>query len=112
MDRRSVLDPPTDTLVRLAELVLHLNCFEFDGCFFQQVRGVSMGTKFGPTYACICMGFKRWWRELRAICVGFKVVPFKTHTNTAIHYQNLLKPMHSTADRHRPERDSHGLAIS
>ena len=48
--------PPTHTLVRLAELVLTLNTFEFDGTIFEQVSGVAMGTKMGPSYACLFMG--------------------------------------------------------
>ncbi|XP_070194281.1 uncharacterized protein [Littorina saxatilis] len=48
--------PPTTTLVRLAELVLTLNTFEFDGQIFEQISGVAMGTKMGPSYACLFMG--------------------------------------------------------
>ena len=48
--------PPTSTLLRLAELVLTLNTFEFDGTIFEQVSGVAMGTKMGPSYACLFMG--------------------------------------------------------
>ena len=57
LDNRSSLDPPTDTLIRLSELVLTLNSFEFDGEFFHQISGVAMGTKMGPSYACLFMGF-------------------------------------------------------
>ena len=46
----------TSTLIRLAELVLTLNSFEFDGHFFDQISGVAMGTKMGPSYACLFMG--------------------------------------------------------
>ena len=48
--------PPTHTLLRLAELVLTLNTFEFDGSIFEQISGVAMGTKMGPSYACLFMG--------------------------------------------------------
>ena len=41
----------TDTLVRLTELVLTLNSFEFAGEFFDQISGVAMGTKMGPSNA-------------------------------------------------------------
>ncbi|KAI8781018.1 E3 ubiquitin-protein ligase XIAP X8 [Biomphalaria glabrata] len=47
----------TDILVRLTELVLNLNSFEFNGQFFDQISGVAMGTAFGPSYACLFMGF-------------------------------------------------------
>ena len=57
LDSRSSLDPPTSTLIRLAELVLTLNSFEFNGEFFHQISGVAMGTKMGPSYACLFMGY-------------------------------------------------------
>ena len=44
LDLRPEKQPPTHTLVRLAELVLTLNCFDFDGNYYQQVGGVAMGT--------------------------------------------------------------------
>jgi hypothetical protein len=47
----------TDTLIRLTELVLNLNTFEFNGNFFEQVSGVGLGTKMGPRYACLFMGY-------------------------------------------------------
>ena len=48
--------PPTATLDRLAELVLTLNTFDFDGQVFNQISGVAMGTKMEPSYACLFMG--------------------------------------------------------
>ena len=56
LNRRSESDPPTHTLLRLAELVLTMNTFEFDGTFYRQTSGVAMGTKMGPSYACLFMG--------------------------------------------------------
>ena len=56
-DLRPEKQPPTHTLVRLAELVLYLNCFDFDGNYYQQVGGVAMGTKMGPNYACLFVGY-------------------------------------------------------
>ena len=58
LDRRphNHKQPPTHTLVRLAELVLTLNTFEFDGTIFEQISGIAMGTKMGPSYACLFMG--------------------------------------------------------
>ena len=47
-DQRTVKEPSTDTLLRLAELVLTLNCFTFFGEIFKQINGVAMGTKMGP----------------------------------------------------------------
>ena len=56
LEKRSDQTPPTDTIIRLAELVLTLNHFEFNDEFFTQIRGVSMGTRMGPSYACLFMG--------------------------------------------------------
>ena len=56
LEQRPTPDPPTDTLIRLAELVLTLNTFEFNGNYYQQIKGVAMGTKMGPSYACLFMG--------------------------------------------------------
>ena len=57
LNLRPLQHPPTDTLVRLAELVLNLNSFEFDNQHYQQVGGVAMGTKMGPNYACLFVGY-------------------------------------------------------
>lgn len=57
LDQRQNPFISTDTLVRLTELVLNLNTFEFNGNFFEQVSGVAMGTKMGPSYACFFMGY-------------------------------------------------------
>ena len=42
LDKREVKDPPTDTLVRMAEWVLTLNTFEFNGEYYKQVGGLAM----------------------------------------------------------------------
>ena len=57
LDKRPVLDPPTVTLTRLAELVLTLNAFSFNNEFYHQVGGVAMGSKMGPNYACLFVGY-------------------------------------------------------
>ena len=56
-DQRTVKEPSTDTLLRLAELVLTLNCFTFSGEIFKQLNGVAMGTKMGPNYANLFVGY-------------------------------------------------------
>ena len=48
--------PPTHSLVCLAELVLTLNTFSFNGEYYQQTGGVAMGSCFGPNYACLFVG--------------------------------------------------------
>ena len=57
LKKRPALDPPTSTLIRLAELVLTLNAFAFNGDFYQQNGGVAMGSKMGPNYACLLVGY-------------------------------------------------------
>ena len=57
LNKRPVLDPPTSTLTRLAELVLTLNAFTLNGDFYQQIGGVAMGSKMGPNYACLFVGY-------------------------------------------------------
>ena len=56
LNKRTTLHPPTDTLIRLAELVLNKNTFSFKGEAFSQMSGIAMGTKMGPSYACLFMG--------------------------------------------------------
>ena len=55
-DRRTTTEPSTSTLLRLAELVLTLNCFSFDDQYFKQTNGVAMGTRMGPSYANLFVG--------------------------------------------------------
>ena len=56
LNKRATPDPPTDTLIRLAELVLNKNTFSFRDEVFSQMSGVARGTKMGPSYACLFMG--------------------------------------------------------
>jgi len=50
-------DGISETLLRLAELVLALNWFSFGDNFFKQTNGVAMGTKMGPSYTNLFVGF-------------------------------------------------------
>ena len=56
-DQRTVKEPSSETLLRLAELVLTLNCFSFAGNHYKQINGVAMGTKMGPSYANPFVGY-------------------------------------------------------
>ena len=49
--------PSSETLLRLAELVLTLNRFSFGDNYYKQINGVAMGTKMGPSYANLFVGF-------------------------------------------------------
>ena len=42
-DHRTVKEPSSETLLRLAELVLTLNCFSFGGNYYKQTNGVAVG---------------------------------------------------------------------
>ena len=56
-DQRANKQPSTGTLVRLTELVLTLNCFSLSDNYYKQINGVAMGTKMGPSYANLFVGF-------------------------------------------------------
>ena len=56
-DLRTVKEPSSETLLRLAELVLTLNCFSFADSYYKQINGVAMGTKMGPSYANLFVGY-------------------------------------------------------
>ena len=57
LDQRTVKEPSTHTLVRLAELVLTLNAFSFDDQHYRQIGGVAMGSRMGPNYVCLFVGY-------------------------------------------------------
>ena len=58
-DLRTVKKPSSETLLRLAELVLTLNCFSFAGSYYKQINGVAMpgAPKMGPSYANLFVGY-------------------------------------------------------
>ena len=58
----SYKEQSSETLLRLAELVLTLNYFPFAGTYYKQVNGVAMGTRVGtyasrPSYANRFVGY-------------------------------------------------------
>ena len=55
LNQRKDMSIPTQTLVRLEELVLTNNCMEFNGKFYSQIGGTMMGTPFGVEYSCLFM---------------------------------------------------------
>ena len=56
-NQRPIKKPSSETLLRLAELVLTLNCFSFGDNYCKQIIRVAMGTKMGPSYANLFVGF-------------------------------------------------------
>lgn len=57
VDKREIFKPPTDTLLRLAELVLTLNTFEFNGGFYKQTGEVAMSSRLGPNDTYLFVGY-------------------------------------------------------
>ena len=57
LDQRTVKEPSSETLLRLAELFLTLNCFSFAGNYYKQINGVAIGTKMEPSYANLFVGY-------------------------------------------------------
>ena len=51
LNKHPVLEPPTSTLTRLAELILTLSVFSFNQQYYCQVGGEAMGSRMGPNYA-------------------------------------------------------------
>ncbi|XP_068129502.1 extracellular calcium-sensing receptor-like [Hyperolius riggenbachi] len=49
-------------VAELLEFILGFNCFSFDGLFYQQIRGTSMGAACAPAYANLHLGF--WERSI------------------------------------------------
>ena len=41
----------------MSELVLTLNSFSFADSYYKQINGVAMGTKMGPSYANLFVGY-------------------------------------------------------
>ena len=56
-NQRLIKKPSSETLLRLAELVLTLTCCSFGVNYYKQINGVAMGTKMGPSYANLFVGF-------------------------------------------------------
>ena len=57
------------TLVRLAELVLTLNAFSSHDQHYRKIGGVAMGSKMGPNYACLFVGYIK--ERIRSVYTGF-----------------------------------------
>ena len=69
LDKRDIKEPATFTLTRLAELVLTLNSFYFNNEYYRQLGGVAMGSRMGPNYACLFVGYVE--QQIREQYTGF-----------------------------------------
>ena len=56
--QRSDPEPPTNTLIRLAELVLQKKFFSFNVSFYVQKSGVAMGSNLGHSFACLFVSYQ------------------------------------------------------
>eukprot|EP00794_Sanderia_malayensis_P002763 gene2763-3196_t len=104
LEKRPNDNPPANTLLRLAELVLNDNIFSFDDKYYLQESGVAMGSKLGPSYACLFVGhqeqlifntyngpipclFERYMDDI----IGATSLPLEDIHNF-IHYTNSFHP--------------------
>eukprot|EP00061_Rhincodon_typus_P003333 g19829.t1 len=53
LSRRLNQSPSTDNLIRFTEFILTLNNFSFNSSHFLHTKEVAMGTRIGPSYACL-----------------------------------------------------------
>ena len=56
LNTRQVLQPPTEDVIHLINLILTKNSFVFEGEHYLQIHGTAMGTQMAPSYANIFMG--------------------------------------------------------
>ena len=56
-DQRTIKEPSSETLLPLAGLLFTLNCFSFADNYYKQVNVVAMGTKMGPSYVNLFVGY-------------------------------------------------------
>ncbi|XP_069110165.1 uncharacterized protein [Argopecten irradians] len=104
LDAAKQSKPPTWILLRFLHLILTKNCFEFDGKFYLQTQGTSMGTKCAPNYAIIFMDQLEqkflsqqttkpliWWRFIDDI---FMI--WTHHRNALSAFMERLNQFHKT----------------
>ena len=56
-NRLAINKPSSETLLRLGKLVLTRDYFSFGDSHYKQINGVAMGTKMGPGYTNLFVGF-------------------------------------------------------
>ncbi|KAJ8046455.1 hypothetical protein HOLleu_05127 [Holothuria leucospilota] len=82
LDQRQDPNIPTTTFLRLTELVLTQNCFQFNGRFLRQIKGVAMGTKLGPSVACLTMG--HFEEQMFSRYTGIKPILYKRYIDDIV----------------------------
>ncbi|KAJ8038351.1 putative indole-3-acetic acid-amido synthetase GH3.8 [Holothuria leucospilota] len=86
----SVLSPLVSTLPSFIQdtshflrISPHTNCFQFNGRFFRQIKGAAMGTKLGPSVACLTMG--HFEEQMFSRYTGIKPILYKGNVETLCH---------------------------
>ena len=92
-DLRTVKEPSSETLLRLAELVLTLNCFSFADSYSKQINGVALGTKMGPSYANLFVGYIEHKFSINTMALNLNSI---VATLTTVSAPLLLPEMNST----------------
>ena len=67
LDKRDIKEPSTESTP--TRLVLTLNSFSFNNEFYRQLGGVAMGSKMGPKYTCLFVGYVE--QQIREQYTGF-----------------------------------------
>ena len=55
-DRRGAVKPKNISIIKMLEMVLKRNNFQFNGNHYLQVGGTAIGTKAAPSFAILYMG--------------------------------------------------------
>ena len=86
-----VKEPSSETLLRLVELVLTFNCFLFGGNYYKQTNGVAMGTKMGPSYANLFVGFiERLYGRSIDDCIGATSSGYQRGVHSIYNHRQFL----------------------
>lgn len=94
---------PDNALIKLLEINLTRNDFEFDGKYFLQIKGTAMGKKFAPAYADIFMA--EWETAALEKCIK-KTLHYYRYLDDIwgiwTHTEEEFKTFFSTLNNHNP----------
>ena len=103
LENRNYEDIPTKNFLKMAEILLKNNWFEFNSSVFQQNLGTAIVTKFVQTYACIFMDqYKTKFLETQILkpLVWFRYIDdiFFIWTHGGEKLKNLMEDFNSFCD--------------